>query len=179
MMYAYVSEDKKFLINEILKIGLSKPFYRVALSTTLEAWSLSMIIRDRGVPIKSKGLYVIYADNDNGKRDCLYVGESDWCVNQRIRRFFKELAHCSHPDEEHAGARRAMQGGYTCDSHSYYVKHISWHEIYEIEKKFNINPGWSDLDEYIAHHLKSKYNTSTYPMYGYSGNTLKEFMENA
>jgi hypothetical protein len=138
-----------------------------------------MSIIDEGIPVNSKGVYVIYANEDNGKRDCLYVGESNWCINQRVRRFFKELTNCSHPDEEHAGARRARSGGYTSDSHSYYVKYVSMVDIYDVMNKLKIYSDLRDIDEHIACYLKSKYNSSTYPFYGYNGCTLEEFLEMA
>lgn len=177
----YLNESKKLLINEILKIGLSKPFSKVRINDcrTFPVRSFSMSIVGDGIPVYSKGVYVIYASDDNRGRECLYVGESNWCINQRVRRFFKELTNCSHPDEEHAGARRARNGGYTSDSHSYYVKYVSMVDISDIMIGLKVYPDLYDIDEHIACYLKSKYNSTTYPMYGYDGCTLKEFMEMA
>jgi hypothetical protein len=177
----YVTKDKRILISEILKLGMSKPFYDVDVRIVVGREfvdSVSMSIRDRGVPVHSKGLYSIYASKD-GIDQCLYVGESDWCVNNRVRKFFKELAHCSHPDEEHAGAKRAKTGRYTIESHEYKVKYVPWDEIYDIAARLNLYVDYMYLDEYIAHHVKSRYNSSTYLLYGYNGATLKEFLEAA
>jgi hypothetical protein len=177
----YISGEKRLLVNEIVKLGLNKFFYSVDLDKGNFGLrdSLSMRIESRCIPVKAKGLYAIYGIDGNSQENCLYVGESNWCVNQRIRRFFKELTYCSHPDEEHAGARRAREAGYTIESHTYKVKYVSWFEIDDIQKKLNNTADYHDLDEYIAHHLKSKYNSSTYPLYGYNGATLKEFLEAA
>jgi hypothetical protein len=175
----YISDHKRLLVNEIVKLGLNKFFYFVDLDMGDFGDSLSMRIESKAIPVKSTGLYAIYGIDEDFQEECLYVGQSEWCVNQRIRRFFKELACCSHPDEEHAGARRAREAGYTIESHTYKVKYVSWHEIYDIQKRLNITADFYNLDEYIAHHLKSKYNSSTYPLYGYNGATLKQFLEAA
>lgn len=168
-----VSDDKRRLSNEIVKAGLTEKFYKVELRESFS--SLNMSILDGGIPIGSSGLYVIYANDE-----CLYVGESMWCANQRIRRFFKELASCSHPQEKHAGAKRAKNSGYTIYSHTYRVKFISWQEIFkmqEIHCKESLDPLLTyELDEVVAHNLKSKFNSSTYPLYGYEGATLAAFM---
>ena len=136
-----------------------------------------MTIKNRGIRHKVKGLYAIYARDEDGRSECLYVGESDCCVNQRVRRFFKELSNNSRPDESHAGARRARECGYTIDSHTYYVKYVPWSAIYKIEERLNIQTDWNYLDEHIARHLKSKFNSSTFLQYGYNGRTLEEFLE--
>lgn len=175
----YVSDHKRLLINEVLKLGLTKPFYQIKLDTGVFDDSLSMRIYDN-ISVRSTGLYAIYATSNNQLNDeCLYVGESAWCVNQRIRRFFKELTGLNHPDEEHAGARRAKEAGYTIYSHGYKAKYISWDEIYDIADRLNLHTDFNYLDEYVAHHVKSKYNSSTYLLYGYNGATLKQFLEAA
>lgn len=176
----YISDEKRLLISEILKIGVTKPFHRVTLRIVVDRefrFGLSMTFREGGVPTYSTGLYAIYAEGPEFD-ECLYVGESRHCVSQRIRKFFKELADCSHEDEDHAGARRASDnGGYTIDSHEYKVKWVSWEEIFRIAREKNINTDFRYLDEFVAHHLKSKYNSSTFLQYGYNGRTLEEFLE--
>ena len=69
----YVTKDKRILISEILKLGMSKPFYDVDVRIVVGREfvdSVSMSIRDRGVPVHSKGLYSIYASKD-GIDQCL------------------------------------------------------------------------------------------------------------
>jgi len=173
----YISDHKRILINEVLKLGLTKPFHKIELNDHNEY--LAMKIYDN-IPVRSTGLYAIYAlTEDRVTNECLYVGESAWCVNQRIRRFFKELSGYNHPDEEHAAARKAKEADYQLYSHEYKVKYIPWDEIYDIADRLSLYTDFNDLDEYIAHHLKSKYNSSTYLKYGYNGNTLKHFLEAA
>jgi hypothetical protein len=176
-----ISYEKHILVNQIVKYGLEQPFYpidvKLLFKNDIMNASVSMSIIG-GMPIHSKGLYAIYASNDN-QTDCVYVGESHFCTNSRVRKFFLELANCSHPEEEHAGARRARKSGYTIDSHSYKVKFISWDDIWRMSDNLNSYTDLKLLDENVARILKSKFNGSTYARYGYSGASLKEFMENA
>lgn len=176
----YISDQKRLLVSEILKIGVTKPFRRVTLRLVVDRdfrFAVSMVFREDGIPSHATGLYAIYAEGTESD-ECLYVGESNHCISNRVRRFFKELAECSRDDEDHAGARRARDtGGYTIESHEYKVKWVSWSEIFHIAYKKNIETDFELLDEYVAHHLKSKYNSSTFPMYGYNGRTLEEFLE--
>jgi hypothetical protein len=174
----YFSDQKRLLVSEILKIGVTKPFHRVELRIVVgKDFRFSLSMNFRGVPVHSTGLYAIYAEGTESD-ECLYVGESGHCVSQRVRKFFKELAECSHEDEDHAGARRARDNGqYTIESHNYKVKWVSWKEISRVAREKNINTDFRFLDEYVAHHLKSKYNSSTFLQHGYSGRTLEEFLE--
>lgn len=176
----YISDQKRLLVSEILKIGVTKPFHRATLRLVVDRdfqFAVSMVFRENGIPSHATGLYAIYAEGTESD-ECLYVGESNHCISLRVRRFFKELAECSRYDEDHAGARRARDaGGYTIDSHEYKVKWVSWEDIFRIAREKNIDTDFELLDEYVAHHLKSKYNSSTFPMYGYNGRTLEEFLE--
>jgi len=175
-----ISNKKRILVNEIVRRGFEQPFYPIDVKLIYKSGidpSVSMSIIG-GVPIHSKGIYAIYSSNGN-QTDCVYVGESDCCVNLRVRKFFLELADCSHPDEYHAGARRAKQSGYAINSHSYKVKFISWTEIWNIMNLHKIYTDFQYIDENIARILRSKFNGSTYAQFGYNGPSLKEFfMEN-
>jgi hypothetical protein len=168
----YINVHKRSLISEIVKIGLSKPFHEIKL-LAITSKTFQMYVNDIH---RHGGIYVIYATKDN-KDECLYVGQTDVYVRQRLYRFFKEMAGCSHPEEDHAGARRAKEGGYFIDSHQYKVKYISWAEIYDISSQLHLHVDYNNLDECIALYLKSRYNTSSYPMYGYNGTTLEGFLE--
>jgi hypothetical protein len=165
----FFGKEKRLLVNRILNLGLSKSFHEVQLELRYNGTQLSMSIPDGSIPIKAKGLYAIYTDEN----ECLYVGESEYCVSQRIRRFFKELANCSNPNEYHSGATYARNDGYTIYSHKYKVKYISSYEIYKIERECQYSAG-SRLDECVAYYLRSKYNSITALPY-YKGATISSF----
>jgi hypothetical protein len=175
---------KKLLISEIVKIGLNIPFQSVdakILCINKDGFlkqSLSITFSPLTIPINSKGIYVIYASKD-GIDECLYIGESDYCVSQRIRRFFKELTGCANKHEDHAAASKAKKDGYSLESHTYKVKWIPWNLIIKSAQKFDISVTdyfMNNLDSQISYFLKSKYNHTTYPLYGYSDATLKDFL---
>jgi hypothetical protein len=173
-------------MTEIVKIGLNIPFQSVEAKIIyfnengcLEP-RLSMTFSPNKIPIYSKGLYTIYASKD-GIDECLYVGESDYCVNQRIRRFFKELTGCTNPNETHPAASKAKNDGYSLESHTFKVKWIPWETIIAVAEKINTKTNYYDLmcnlDSAVSYFVKSKYNYTTYMMYGYSHATLKDFLE--
>jgi len=179
----YIDAKKKLLITEIVKIGLNIPFQSVKAKIiyfnengSLEP-RLSMSFSPN-IPINSTGIYTIYASKD-GIDECLYVGESAYCVSQRIRRFFKELTGCSNPNETHPAATKAKENGYSLESHTFKVKWIPWPSIIEAALKFDVKFDdyfMNNLDSEISYLVKSKYNCTTYMMYGYSAATLKDFL---
>jgi len=182
----YINAKKKLLISEIVKIGLDIPFQSVKAKVLISLnekgsleQRLSMTFSPNIIPISSKGLYTIYASKD-GIDECLYVGESDYCVSQRIRRFFRGLTSCNRPDEDHPAASKAKRDGYSLDTHTFKVKWIPWSIIVESAKKLNIDETDEDimceLDSDISYFVKSKYNYTTYMMYGYNCATLKDFL---
>lgn len=173
---------KKLLISEIVKIGLDIPFQSVDAKIVCNnengflVQRLSMTFSPK-IPVYSKGIYAIYATKDNID-ECLYIGESNYCANQRIRRFFKELTGCTNINENHPASTKAKRAGYSLDTHTFKVKWIPWITVIEIAGKYDIDffdYFMNNLDSEISYFLKSKYNHTTYPMYGYNDATLKDF----
>jgi len=183
MYQMYLSKNRKLLMSKIVKIGLNMPFQsvdaRIVLSNENGFLEPRLSITcSPNIPSYSTGIYTIYASKD-GIDECLYVGESKYCVNQRIRRFFKELTGCTNPNETHPAASKAKRGGYSLESHSYKVKWIPWDTIIEIaiaiDNKSSANLTYN-LDSAMSYFVKSKYNCTTYPFYGYNDATLKNFL---
>jgi hypothetical protein len=181
----YLCAKQKKLMSKIVKIGLNIPFQTVEAKIILSLNEkgfleprLSMTFSPNVIPMSSKGLYTIYATKDRID-ECLYVGESDYCISQRIRRFFKELTGCTNPNEDHPAASKAKRDGYSIDTHTFKVKWISWFTILEAAKSIDIEYNdilLDNLDSAISYFVKSKYNYTTYPLYGYNDATLKEFL---
>ena len=136
---------------DLIRKGLEKPFLYFIMSNPGKQSIIVIDEKGKRQKLNVPGLYAIYQGND-----CLYVGFSGTNVWYRLSRFKKELIGMSRPDENHPGAARAREKGYTTDL-LYKVKFIPLDEV--ITEKFaHLGLDESHVDEYIAPLLNSKFN---------------------
>jgi hypothetical protein len=98
----------------------------------------------------------------------VYVGESKWSIDQRLRRFFKEAEGKSRHDESHPAAKKAREDGvYSTDM--FFVKFVDYdimNEVDRIDPNYKVAYKKVSIDKYVASILESKYNTRKAKVYG-------------
>ena len=103
------------------------------------------------------GYYAIF-DGEPAQNNCLYVGYTGTSIEYRVKRFVKELLDISHPDEGHSGATKARRDN--INPHNLYVKKVALDMLPGLIDGSKIDESIIPIiDEYIAHILRSKYNT--------------------
>lgn len=154
-----IREDTSDLAKKIAIKMLSSPFYEIIPQSTLKGCSVPIDHKDTFLKylgigeIYCAGVYSIFNEN----RDvCLYTGYSSVQIQRRIYRFFKELGGTSRHDEKHPGAKKAYEDGVRI-SDKFYLKFLSESQFPLEKDGYYI---FEHLDEYLAHILKSKYNTN-------------------
>lgn len=116
-------------------------------------------VDEYGLPVSVNfpGLYSIYRKVDS-KLECLYVGQSGYSIHNRVRRFYQALEGTLRFDESHPGGEKAREAGVK-STDEMYLKYIKSFHIAMIDEEFYRTFGQSQLDEYIAPLLKSRFNT--------------------
>lgn len=106
--------------------------------------------------IDKPGIYMIFRQKFDVE-ECLYVGVSDSCIRYRLYRFLKELEEKSRKDEEHPAARKARKDGIK-STDSLHTRIIFKDDVIQNTDSF-YHIWYGEIDEYIAHIMKARYNT--------------------
>lgn len=101
------------------------------------------------------GIYMIFRVK-NDTPECLYVGETDRSIRNRIYRFIKELEGKSRHDEKHPGATRARLDGVK-STDNLFVRVIHKTDILSKIDPYYYHV-YDSIDEDIAYIMKSRYN---------------------
>lgn len=172
-------DDKIKLSQIIVEHGKLLPFYKVDVicGDLFTFLSPRLLDEDRELWCDMPyypGIYCFY----QSKKECLYVGQTDYSIYNRIYRFMKELLDRSRSDESHSAARKARLDGISSDE--IYMKYMSKYDIKNLMDCANINVSLDDIDEYIAYTLKSRYNVRVKPwLIRPAYNSLLNFFEDA
>ncbi|NDB62025.1 hypothetical protein EB001_26840 [bacterium] len=146
----------------VIAAGSKKPFIKIV--ADLDRHSL---MRDITLKFLDKnedtvsltgtpGFYAIFRD-----KECLYVGQTNVGIYNRVYRFIKELMGMSRYDESHSGGRKARRMGITIKD-NLQLKYLHNGELAKVYEEYNINfwdTNTSQLDEHIAYLMKAKCNT--------------------
>jgi hypothetical protein len=101
------------------------------------------------------GIYMIFRQKFDVE-ECLYVGVSGRSIATRLYRFIKELEGKSRKDEKHPAANKARKDGIK-STDQLYMRYILREDIIKNTDSF-YHHLYSEIDEYIAHLMKSRYN---------------------
>lgn len=184
--YMWADEGKRLFLRTIRdRLIKSKP-YPVLFDKEMKSVCISLQEK-YSIKKYSKGIYAIYAspvrlaqlkkhlDTPYAALDnCLYVGESNYDVYQRVMKFFNEINNTRHySDFPHYGGEKAFRFGYD-NTWSYYIKYISYSHLRNLEQELKVDCDWMYLDEYLAPMLDSGFNSKTLT-FEWEGSTLEAF----